>query len=177
MHDERCMKSAVLSIMCGLTLSCGIKTKDDVAEAEMDDQGDRLEMMETTLRVLDENPEYVDELFRLTLQHKPTLDRFLANMVVAIEDPERAARVARHLVTSPRGLRRVVIETLDAARWSPGAQYAIVDALEERAKIAAAFLVDQPAKLVRISQAVVQAAVGDPETKDKLLEIVSELVD
>lgn len=171
------MKSAALSILCGLALGCSLQTKDEVAEAEMDEQDRRLEIMETTLRVLDENPEYVDELFKLTLRHKPTLDRFLANMVVAVEDPERAARVARHLVTYPRGLRRVVIETLDAARWSPGAQHAIVDALEDRAKTAAEFLVDQPAKLVKISQAVVQAAVGDPETKDKLLEIVSELVD
>ncbi len=168
------MKAAVLAL---LALSCGTKTKAEVTEAAMNDQGRRLELMEATLRVLDDNPEWVDEFFLLSLRHEPTLERFLANTAVAVADPERAARVARHLTRHPAGLRRVVIETLDAARKRPAAQRAIVDAIEERADLAADYLVSQPKKLATVSEAIVKQAMDDPETADKMKELVGELVD
>ncbi len=124
---------------------------------------------------MDEHPEYVDDMFRRTLQHPRVLERFLADTAATLHEPELAERTARHLVAHPRGLRRIMIETLDAARDRPRAQAAIVDAMESRADIAAQFLVDHPQQLATVSKAIVEEGLADPDTKGKMSEIVKEL--
>ncbi|MDB4962235.1 MAG: hypothetical protein JWP01_2234 [Myxococcales bacterium] len=171
------MRSIAGVLAVALTLSCSTKSKAEVTESAMGDRQRRLEIMEATLRVLDQHPDYVDEFFVLALRHHPTLDRFLANTAVAVADKDRAERVARHLVMHPPGLRRVMIETLDAARNRPAAQAAIVDAIQARAEIAADFLVDHPEQLATVSKAIVEQAMEDPDTKDKMTELVKEIAD
>lgn len=125
-----------LIAVVALSLSCSTKQKADVTEATMQDRGRRSEMLEATLRVLDDNPAYVDQLFQLTLEHPKTLDRFLGNFTATLHDEDLAQRTARHLTNHPRGLRQVMVDTLDAAERKPEAREAVVDAMQDRAWVA-----------------------------------------
>jgi hypothetical protein len=160
-----------------LAAACSTSSKAEITDKAMADDERRQEILEATLRVLDDNPAYVDELFKKTLRHPRTLDRFLANTARGLSDRELAERVGAHLTQHPNGLRRVMIETLDAAQKRPDAQLAIVDAMEARAKIAAKYLVDQPEKLATVSEAIVQQAIDDPNTKEKMTKLVKEIID
>lgn len=77
-----------------LASSCGANTKAAVTEGAMADRDRRRERVEATLRVLDDNPRYVDELFASTRAHPQTLECFLGNTAASPHDPELAARVA-----------------------------------------------------------------------------------
>jgi hypothetical protein len=101
------------------------------------DDTQRKAALEATLRVLDENPQYVDELFQLTLQHPRTLDRFLKNTAKGLEQDELARRTAARLVEEPGGLQRILIATLDEASDQPVALAAVSRAINERPQIAA----------------------------------------
>lgn len=166
-----------MRVLLVLLFACSTSSKAQITEKAVADTERRHELFEATLRVLDEHPEYVDELFAQTLKHPRTLDRFLENTARTLPDREFAERVSAHLVAHPPGLRRVMIDTLDAARRKPAAQRAIVDAVEERAQIAARYLVKQPEKLATVTEAIVEQAIDDPDTKDKMKELVGELID
>ncbi len=125
-----------LIAVVALSLSCSTKQKAEVSEATLQDRGRRTEMLEATLRVLDDNPAYVDQLFLLTLEHPKTLDRLLGNFTATLHDEALARRTARHLANHPRGLRLVIVETLDAAERKPEAREALVTALKDRAWVA-----------------------------------------
>ena len=57
--------------------ACTVEQKEELAEESLDDPERRTEMTEAVLRVMDENPEYVDEFFRLARRHPDTFDRVL----------------------------------------------------------------------------------------------------
>ena len=167
----------ILPVLALALAACSTSSKAEITDKAMADTERRQEILEATLRVLDENPAYVDELFQKTLRHPRTLERFLANTARGLADKKLAERVSAHLVAHPKGLRQTMIETLDAAQKHPDAQLAIVDAMEARAKIAAKFLVAQPEKLAHVSEAIVQQAIDDPNTKDKMTTLVKEIID
>jgi hypothetical protein len=158
-------------------VACSARQKAGVTETAFENDKQRSEMIEATLRVMDAHPEYVDELFRMSRTHPRTQSRLFSNTAAAVADPDFAQRVARHLVAYPRGLERIMIETLDAARGKPDAQRAIVDAIEGRADVAAAYLVEHPRELATVSEAIVKRAMDDPDTKGKMAELVKRLVD
>jgi hypothetical protein len=70
-----------------------------------------------------------------------------------------------------------MIATLDTAKDKPDAQQAIVSAMEARSRIAARFLVDRPCQLATVSEAIVRQAVDDPNTKDKMVEMLKKVID
>lgn len=157
--------------------ACSPEGKAEITDQAFDDPGRRTEMLEATLRVLDAHPDYVDELFQLTLRHPRTLDRLLANTARGVEQRELARRVAGHLTAHPDGLREVMIATLDAARDRRKAQGAIVDAMEARAPQAAVYLVDHPTQMATVSRALVKEAVEDPQAREKMTALVKDLID
>jgi hypothetical protein len=103
----------------------------------------RRESLEATLRVLDQHPEYVDELFALTLEHPKTLDRFLQNTGRALADDALARKTARRLADSPPGLRQILIATLDEVSDEPDALMATSEAMKERPQLAAIAMVQR----------------------------------
>jgi hypothetical protein len=157
--------------------ACSARQKAEITETTFESDKQRREMLEATLRVMDEHPDYVDELFRLSHSHPRTQDRLLANTARAVADREFAERVAAHLVAHPKGLRQIMMATLDAAKPKPEAQQAIVDAMEGRARVAARFLVDHPRELATVSEAIVRQALDDPNTKDKMTEMLKQVID
>jgi hypothetical protein len=158
-------------------LACSARQKAEITETTFESDKQRREMLEATLRVMDEHPDYIDELFQLSHSHPRTQDRLFANTARALADREFAERVAAHLVAHPKGLERIMMATLDAARTKPRAQRAIVDAIEGRARVAARFLVDHPRELATVSEAIVRQALDDPNTKDKMTEMLKEVID
>jgi hypothetical protein len=113
----------------------------------------------------------------MSRSHPRTLNRLFANTARAMADPEFSDRVANHLVAHPRGLERVMIETLDAAKNKPDAQQAIVSAMEARSQLAARFLVDRPRQLATVSESIVRQAIDDPHTKDRMVEMLKQVID
>lgn len=166
------MKSLIAS---ALLIACSTEQKTTISEQAMDDRERRHELLEATLRVLDKHPAYVDELFELAQKHE-SMDRLLANTAKGVKDPQLAERVANHLVANPAGLTQVMIQTLEAAQDKPAAQAAIVEAIESRADIAAAYLIDHPPQLASVSKALVAQAKAHPDTSGKMKELVKDLV-
>jgi hypothetical protein len=165
-----------LALITALALSaCSTEQKAKVSDVALDDPARRAEMMEAMLRVMDQHPEYVDEFFRYARRHPKTLDRFLDVTARNLTDPKLADRVAAKLTAHPRGLQSVFVHTLEAAK-QPAPRAAIAEAVETRANLAAAILVDHPKQFATISKAIVQEAMADPNTKGKLEDLVKELV-
>jgi hypothetical protein len=122
--------------------ACSTKHKTEITDKAFDDAGRRKEMLESTLRVLDDHPDYVDEMFVLVLRHPRTLDRLLGDTARHLDDPGFAHRTAGHLAEHPRGLREVMIQALDASKGRPDAEHAIVDAVKARTSTAKDMLKD-----------------------------------
>ena len=120
------VRSIVLVAILGF--SCTTKQKTSITDHAFDDDGRRKELMEATLRVLDEHPAYVDEFYEMAKRHHVTLDRFLADTAADLHDPALAKRVAVQLVAHPKGLHQIMISTLDAAQGNRKAMTAILEA-------------------------------------------------
>lgn len=133
-----------------LLVACSTSSKTEITEKAMADDNRRAQIIEATLRVMDQHPEYVDEFFRQTRKHDRTLDRFLADTSRAQASPALARQVASHLVDYPAGLREVMIQTLDAAHDKPDAQHAITDAVAQRPDEVAQYMKNSPDTLARL---------------------------
>ena len=160
-----------------LATACSTKQKTTATDKMYDDPGRRTEMIEATLRVFDEHPEYVDDMVRLTLRHPKTLKRQFEATARALSDDDVARMNAEALVQHPRGLERVQIATLDAAQDKPKARRAIVDAMQQRSDLAADMLVENPKELGSISKSILTKAWEKGETKEileKTLEAVKD---
>jgi hypothetical protein len=156
--------------------SCTAREKPVVSEEAFSDPERRQEILEGTLAAMDSEPKYVDELFRLVLQHPRVLDRLLANTARGVVEHELSQRVASHLITYPRGLQRLLTEIIDAADPQRMARLAIVDTLEARSERVANFLVEYPGQLVAVAGAIVRRAMSRPDTKSEMKELVKDLV-
>src|SRR4051794_27683332 len=75
----------VIGLLVVTLTGCGASQKAAVVDAVAKSPDQRRSSFEATLRVLDQHPEYVDELYRQTRQHPPTLNRFLANAARDLE--------------------------------------------------------------------------------------------
>jgi hemoglobin-like flavoprotein len=127
-----------------LLMGCGAGLKEDLIAEGLDDPDDRRELFEATLRVLDDHPTYVDQLFRQAKSHPRTLDRFIANAARDLHEDELAKLTARHLAANPKSLERILVATMRAARDQPAARQAVADAIQAEAAIAAGIITDDP---------------------------------
>jgi hypothetical protein len=156
--------------------ACGTGSKAFVLDKAFALDGTRRDTMEATLRILDEHPTYVDEFFAAARKHKPTLERFLAAAAADLHQPDLARLTAEKLVRNPDGLRRILIETLDAARDRPKARHAIASAIQERAATSSSILLDEPQAMAEVMRGSVDAARKDPAAWKKLRALLKELV-
>ncbi len=111
---------------------CTVGAKKALISTTMEPDDERLKAMEANLRILDEHPEYVSEMFRLMLEHPATLNRFLAVSASGLRDPKFAALQAKHLVKEPRSLQVAMVAIVDALQAAPEAQPAFLAAMRER---------------------------------------------
>ena len=157
-----------------LATACSSKPKPDPG---YDDPGRRADMLEATLRAMDEHPEYVDEMYRLTLRHPRTLQRMLDVAARSFADDDIASVGAQALVDRPRGLERTLVATMDAAKDNPAAQRAIVDGIQQRSDAISTMLVNSPRELGSILKSVFAAAWQQDETKTILQRELEQVRD
>jgi hypothetical protein len=117
--------------------ACSASTQKPAVETVLSSPATRTESFEATLRVLDEHPEYVDELFARARKHRPTLERLLEDNAVDLADNDLARRTAAHLAMHPAGLYRTMLKTLDAISDKQLAMAAVAKAMTERPQVAA----------------------------------------
>jgi hypothetical protein len=153
-----------------LLAGCATSTKAKLITAAFDDPGRRRELFEANLRVLDRNPEWVDEFYAEARSHRPTLERFLENAARTLSDEKLAGMTARHLVAHPAGLRTVLERSMDAASGNPAAKKAIAEAVHSRAETAANIIVEDPQTLGAVTRALASKATSDKNARREIRE-------
>ncbi len=160
--------------LAGCIHSTGVEPRRFFMDKAMKNEVERRELFEATLRVLDENPEYVDQLFRLMLEHRSSLNRFLAINSSGLDDPQYAGLMARHLVRHPAPLTEVMIQVLEAAKDNPEAQRAMALAMEQRAALNAQAVISRPSNVNVSTQALIEAVQDKPEARAAFLAAMRE---
>jgi uncharacterized membrane protein len=153
-------------LLCGI--ACTVPQKRAATEASLENPERRREAFEATLRVLDENPAWVDEFFRLAVdRHPKTLGRFLHDNVAEIKRSQRLADwTAVELAEDPASLRKIMAETLKASAGREASERAIAQAVGERPELAAQALAREPDVLVDVMREL--AEVGGRSLEDRL---------
>lgn len=166
---------APLFVACAL-LACGTATKQQVAETALTSMSDeaRHESFEATLRVLDENPELVDELYEVARRHRPTFRRFLANASRDLHEPELATMTADLLTRHPDSLAEVLVRTTDATVRRAEARKAMSRAVASRAPETVDVLTDDAKSLSRVLTATLSALEEKPAARTAALAAVRE---
>jgi hypothetical protein len=126
---------AITLLLVWCVAACSARAASERDEHAYVDREQRRQSFESMYRVLDAHPSYVDEMYEIGLQHRRTLDRLFENTARGAARTDLAQRVATQLVAHPRGLERVLVETLDAARDDERARDAIMAALAARPEL------------------------------------------
>jgi hypothetical protein len=164
-----------LMVLLLMTLAgCSAGAQKPAIASALDDSEMRRESFEATLRVLDENPEYVDELFAAARRHPATLDRLLRNTSRELEQDEFARFTAQRLVTRPEGLKRTLIAVLDEASDDPAALRAVSEVMVERPQLAAIVVVQSDASLRGTLRALLKEVSKNPEARRAFLSSLNE---
>jgi len=118
--------------LCSMLAACTPAQKKPAIATALSADETRHESFEATLRELDEHPEYVDEMFQLSLKHPAMLDRLLSDTAQELSDDAFARRVAAHLAAHPESLRATLVATLIEINGKPAPSDAAAQAIEAR---------------------------------------------
>jgi uncharacterized coiled-coil protein SlyX len=165
-----CLVAAVALAACRPSINTRRALLDEVVDTEPS----RRDTFEATLRVLDEHPEYIDELFKLMLEHPTTLNRFLAINASGLDDAQYAALMARHLVRHPEPLTEVMVQVLIAAKDKPEAQQAMALAMEKQPRLNAEALTSRSTAVSASTRALLEALLARPEARGAYLAVLRE---
>lgn len=157
-----------------LLMGCGAGAQKPAIDTALDNDELRRESFEATLRVLDENPTYVDEFLMAAKKHPATLDRFLRSTARELRSDEFSRFAAERLVSDPEGLRQTLVACLDAASDDPAALRAISEAMAARAQVSAIVVVQSDASIRGNLRALLQEVQKNPEARQSFLVAVSE---
>lgn len=165
----------VLLPLVGCLHGTGVEPKRFFMDKAMKSESERREFFQATLLVLDEHPEYIDELFRQLLGHEKSLNRFLSINASGLDDPPYAALMARHLVRDPEPLTEIMVQTLEAAKDDPEARRAILKAMREQRERVADMLLSDPKTLEVVMGAVAKRGVKDSSVAQRLRSLLDGL--
>ncbi|HEY8077828.1 MAG TPA: hypothetical protein VIF62_27065 [Labilithrix sp.] len=151
--------------------ACTTGQKKDVAKTAFDAMSvsERRDAIEATVRVTDEKPEIVDELYAAARRHPKTLDRFLANTARDLHDPALAKPTAELLVANPDSLEEMFVLTPDLALHSREARAAMDRAMARRAGELDDILTDDPTATARVTGALLELVEKKPAARKSLL--------
>lgn len=153
-----------------LVTACGPKA---AIETAMSSEGSRRDSFEATLQIMDENPEYVDELYAATLRHPDTLDRFVRNVAKGLSNDELARMTARRLAENPDSVKAMMRALIQEAQKDERARRAVLQAIQENGEPLAALIVDDPKLLSSLLSAFAKAGVH--KGQDKLDALIDAL--
>ena len=129
----RCLTGVFVCWLCG----CSAAAQKPVLQTAWGDASVRHDSFDATLRVLDEHPEYVHEFLGQALQHPVALNAFLEDTATRLEEDSLARATAKHLAVHPKGLKQVLIATLDAVSDQPAGEDGAAQAMAARPQLAA----------------------------------------
>jgi hypothetical protein len=139
------------------------KTVIESAAGASDTQ--RRDAFEATARVLDENPEYVDEFYVILRKHPKTLSRFFADVTPDLDQKPLAETQAKLLAEHPASLEVIFRETIDAAKDRPKARAALTRVMQQRATLLADLTTDNPQTVAALLNATTAALVRKPKAQ------------
>lgn len=160
--------------IASILLGCSAGAQKPAIATALKNDEMRAEAFEATLRALDENPPYVDELFAAALRHPVTLDRFLRATARELARDEFARFTAERLAAQPAGLKQVLIATLDEVSGDPAALKAASEAMTARPQVAAIVIVQSDASIRANLRALLHEVGKNPEARRSFLIAVSE---
>ena len=163
-----------LGLTAAFALACGIEGKKEVAKTALDamDEKGRADTFEGTLRVLDDHPDYIDQIYELTKKHPKVLDRIVADASVDLKDKPFAELAARHIVENPESLETVLVVTLPIIAKAPKARAAVNRALVVDAEVATDIATDDSATLSRLIEAALPTLEKKPSARKNVLAAV-----
>jgi len=165
----------VLLPLVGCVHSTGVEPRRYFMDKAMKNDVERRELFEATLRVLDEHPDYVNELFRLMLGHPQSLNQFLAINASGLDDPQYAALMARHLARNPEPLTEVIIQVIETSTEDDRGRRAFLAAVEARKEQVAELLLSDPKTLAAVMGAMAEQGAEDATLARQLRTLVEGL--
>ena len=142
-----------LVIMVVVALGC---SKESLLRSALEDPEERKETMQLTLKIFDEHPEYVDDLFVLARGHEPTFDRLVQQAALALKDPAFATLVAGKLAKHPKGVEHITRAMLVEARTNAELRRALAAALLTEGDVMNQIAAENP----QLVQQVLMRAIG-----------------
>jgi hypothetical protein len=150
------MRTIGLAITVFVVAGC---SKESMLRSALEDPAERRDTMELTLKIFDEHPEYVDDLFVLARGHDPTFDRLVTQAAVALEDPAFAANVASKLAKHPKSVELITRAMLVEARSNAELRRAMATAILSEGDVMHQIAAENP-ELVQ--QVLVRIISGTP---------------
>jgi hypothetical protein len=154
--------------------ACTPAQQKPVLATALDGRDQRDTSFEATLRVLDEHPEYVDELFTHARQHPKTLTRLLHVTAQHLHEADLAQSTAAELVAAPEGLETTLVASLDAMQDAPDAMNHAAAAIEARPHETARMLVQREMAIKNTVRELVQVVLKNPKAAEAFREALSE---
>ena len=112
--------------------------------SSLEEPEERKDTLELTLKVFDEHPEYVDELFAMAREHPMTFQRLLELTATELEDQAFATEVAGHLASHPAAVESIMMAMLLEARTRPELRAAIARAILANPDVMAMLMAEHP---------------------------------
>lgn len=125
-------------------------SRESMIRGALEDPSERRDTMRTTLKIYDEHPEYVDELFAAAREHEATFQRLLQRAAIALEDPAFATLTAGPIAERPLAAEHTTRATLAAARTRPELRRALANALVAEGDVMSLILAEHPQLLQQV---------------------------
>ena len=119
-------------------------SKESMLRSALEEPEERKDTLELTLKVFDEHPDYVDELFIAARAHPMTFQRLLEKTATELRDEAFAAEVAGHLASHPEAVERIMMAMLVEARTRPELRTAIARAILANPDVMGQLMAEHP---------------------------------
>jgi hypothetical protein len=169
-------RGAIAVLALAAAFGCGTEGKKTIAKSAIESMGpeERRESFEATVRMLDEKPALIDEVYSVVRTHPATMHRFIANASRDLKDPGLANMTAELLAKEPASVEQTMIASLDAVAKQPEARRAMRRAMVQRAGKAVDILTDDPETLGRVLAASMTIVEEKPLARDNVLRAVRQ---
>jgi hypothetical protein len=152
------------SILISLALAActpSVAVQQSAIKTVASNDDERHKLFEATLLMLDDHPEYVDELFTRMKEHPSARDKFLALATAGARDPAFAKLMTRRLVEHPEAVTVISTSLIDDVYTRPAAEKAFLAAMRARKVEISHMLVRDPETLGEVTAALAAAAPGE----------------
>ena len=133
-------------------------SKESMLRSALEDPAERRDTMDLTLKIFDEHPEYVDDLFVLARGHEPTFDRLVQQAAIALEDPAFAAKVANKLAAHPKSVELITRAMMVEARNDPELRRALASAILAEGDVMQQIAAENPQLVQRVLMRILGGA-------------------